>query len=112
MAFVELDDGSSKREIGLFGDSYEVNRNKLKEDIVLVVQGKVMEDAFSGGLRIMADRIYDLGEARSCFARGLSLQMNGNADVNRLKTLLTPTVTRKTAAWYASATAMRKRVAM
>ncbi len=90
MAFVELDDGSSKREIGLFGDSYEVNRNKLKEDIVLVVQGKVSEDSFSGGLRIMADRIYDLGEARSCFARGLSLQMNGNADVNRLKALLTP----------------------
>lgn len=90
MAFVELDDGSSKREISLFGDSYETNRNRLKEDIVLVVQGKVMEDAFSGGLRIMADRIYDLGEARSFFARGLSLQMNGNADVNRLKTLLTP----------------------
>ena len=90
MAFVELDDGSSKREISLFGDSYETNRNRLKEDIVLVVQGKVMEDAFSGGLRIMADRIYDLGEARSHFARGLSLQMNGNADVNRLKTLLTP----------------------
>jgi len=90
MAFVELDDGSSKREIGLFGDSYEVNRNKLKEDIVLVVQGKVSEDAFSGGLRIMADRIYDLGEARSQFSRGLALQMNGNADVNKLKTLLSP----------------------
>ncbi|PXX48974.1 DNA polymerase III subunit alpha [Aquitalea magnusonii] len=90
MAFVELDDGSAKREISLFGDSYESNRNRLKEDIVLVVQGKVTEDAFSGGLRIMADRLYDLGEARSRFARGLSLQMNGNADVGKLKTLLGP----------------------
>ncbi|WP_199052144.1 DNA polymerase III subunit alpha [Aquitalea sp. ASV15] len=90
MAFVELDDGSAKREISLFGDSYESNRNRLKEDIVLVVQGKVTEDAFSGGLRIMADRLYDLGEARSRFARGLSLQMNGNADVGKLKSLLGP----------------------
>ena len=90
MAFVELDDGTSKREVSLFGDSFEQNRNRLKEDIVLVVEGRVTEDAFSGGVRILADKLYDLGEARSRFARSLHLQMNGNADVAKLKSLLGP----------------------
>ncbi|HJV05873.1 MAG TPA: DNA polymerase III subunit alpha [Chromobacteriaceae bacterium] len=90
MAFVQLDDGSTKLEVSLFAESYEANRSRLKDDTVLVVEGKVSEDNFSGGLRIIADKVYELGEARSRYARSLSLQMNGNSDVGKLKTLLQP----------------------
>ncbi|VEB40862.1 DNA polymerase III subunit alpha [Chromobacterium violaceum] len=68
MAFVQLDDGTAKLEVSLFAESFELNRDKLKEDVVLVVEGKVSEDSFSGGLRIVVDKLYSLGEARSRYA--------------------------------------------
>ncbi|WP_054285868.1 DNA polymerase III subunit alpha [Gulbenkiania mobilis] len=90
MAFVQLDDGSAKLEVSIFAEAFEANRTRLKEDTVLVVEGKVSNDDFSGGLRIVVDKLYDLGEARSRFARSLLLTMNGNADVGRLKNVLSP----------------------
>ncbi|MBI3143953.1 MAG: DNA polymerase III subunit alpha [Pseudogulbenkiania sp.] len=90
MAFIQLDDGSAKREVSVFSENVDANRARLREDTVLVIEGKVSEDSFSGGLRIIADKIYELGEARSRYARSLALQINGNADVARLRTTLTP----------------------
>jgi DNA polymerase-3 subunit alpha len=65
---------------------------------VLVVEGKVSNDDFSGGLRIIADKLMTLGEARSRFARALHLRLNGevkgtggaSAAADRLQTLLAP----------------------
>jgi DNA polymerase-3 subunit alpha len=65
---------------------------------VLVVEGKVSNDEFSGGLRIIADRLLTLGEARGRFARALQLRLNGEvgtsggptATANKLQTLLEP----------------------
>ncbi|WP_024303592.1 DNA polymerase III subunit alpha [Pseudogulbenkiania sp. MAI-1] len=90
MAFIQLDDGSAKREVSVFSESFDANRTKLREDTVLVIEGKVSEDSFNGGLRIIADKIYELGEARSRYARSLALQINGNADVAKLRTTLSP----------------------
>ncbi|WP_047236961.1 DNA polymerase III subunit alpha [Chromobacterium subtsugae] len=92
MAFVELDDGSTKLEVSLFAESFETNRDKLKEDVVLVVEGKVSEDSFAGAgrLRIIVDKLYSLGEARSRYARSLALQLSGQVDVARLKSELHP----------------------
>ena len=41
--------------------SFEANRSRLKDDVVLVIEGKVSEDNFSGGLRIIADKVYRAG---------------------------------------------------
>lgn len=90
MAFVQLDDGTAKLEVSLFAESFELNRDKLKEDVVLVVEGKVSEDSFSGGLRIVVDKLYSLGEARSRYARGLALQLPAKPDIARLKSELHP----------------------
>jgi DNA polymerase-3 subunit alpha len=90
MAFIQLDDGSTKLEVSVFSEVLEANRTKLRDDIVLVVEGKISNDDFSGGLRIIADKLLDLGEARSRFARSLRLKMNGQTDVARLKSLLQP----------------------
>ncbi|AUH49600.1 DNA polymerase III subunit alpha [Chromobacterium sp. ATCC 53434] len=90
MAFVQLDDGTAKLEVSLFAESFELNRDKLKEDVVLVVEGKVSEDSFSGGLRIVVDKLLSLGEARSRYARGLALQLPAKPDIARLKAELHP----------------------
>jgi DNA polymerase-3 subunit alpha len=88
MVIVVLDDATAQVEVTVFNELYEANRQRLREDELLIVQGQVRKDDFSGGLRISADRVLDLTDARCQYARGLSLSMNGQSDSARLKKLL------------------------
>jgi len=90
MAIVVLDDGTSQREVTVFNELWDAERAKIKEDELLVVEGKVQKDDYSGGLRISADKLYTLAEARGRYARSLRLTLNGSADAKRLHSLLTP----------------------
>ncbi len=69
MAIVALDDASETREVVVFGELFETVREELREDAVIVVQGTVRADEFSGGLRITADQIWSLPQARAHFAK-------------------------------------------
>ena len=75
MAFVLLDDGTEPREVAVYSEVLDASRGKIVTDEVLVVEGKVSSDEFSGGVRIVADRLLTLGEARSRFARALQLRI-------------------------------------
>ncbi len=90
MAVVTLDDGTTQREIVVFNELWDAERAKIKEDELLLVEGKVQDDRFSGGLRVNAEKLYTLAEARGRFARGLRLTMNGGSDAKRLQALLAP----------------------
>jgi DNA polymerase III subunit alpha len=90
MMVVMLDDGSAQVEISVFNELFEKHREKLKEDSLLVVAGKVQADEFSGGLRVGADELMDLETLRSRYAALLKLSMNGLADAKRLQQLLGP----------------------
>ena len=57
---------------------------------MLIVEGKVSEDGFTGGLRVVAEQLMDLATARAKFARELRLSCNGGSDAQRLFALLKP----------------------
>jgi len=90
MAVVVLDDGTTQLEVTVFNELWDAERAKIKEDELLLVEGKVQKDDYSGGLRITADKLYTLAEARGRYARGLRLVMNGGSDARRLQALLSP----------------------
>ena len=90
MMVVMLDDGTAQVEISVFNELYEKHRDKLKEDSLLVVSGKVQNDEFSGGLRVLAEDLLDLSALRARYASMLRLSMNGQADAKRLQQLLAP----------------------
>jgi len=90
MMLVMLDDGSAQVEISVFNELFEKHREKLKEDSLLVLAGKVQSDEFSGGLRVSADELMDLETLRSRYAALLRLSMNGLADAKRLQQVLGP----------------------
>jgi DNA polymerase-3 subunit alpha len=94
MAIVLLDDGTAQIEISVFNEQYEAHRDILRDDELLVVQGKVSRDDFSGGLRVVAERLMNLASARAQFARAMHLRLNGNganaANAGKLKNLLAP----------------------
>ena len=90
MAIVTLDDATAQLEVSVYNELFEAGRSKIKEDEVLLVEGKVTRDDFSGGLRVVADRLMTLGEARGRFAKELALSMNGHSNAEKLRALLEP----------------------
>ena len=99
MAFVQIDDGTSSLEVSVFNEIFEAERAKIKDDEVLIVEGKVQRDDFAGEgkVRVIAERLLTLAEARGRFAKYLRLSLNGQASgpnaqaaVQRLRALLAP----------------------
>ena len=90
MMVVMLDDGSAQMEITVFNELFEKHRDKLKEDALLIVHGKIQRDEFSGGFRITAEELLDLETLRARYAARLRIAMNGQADAKRLQELLAP----------------------
>jgi DNA polymerase-3 subunit alpha len=90
MMVVMLDDASAQVEISVFNELFERHRDKLKEDALLIVSGKVQDDQFSGGLRVLAEDLLDLEALRARYGARLKISMNGGADAKRLQQVLAP----------------------
>jgi DNA polymerase-3 subunit alpha len=90
MAVVQLDDATARVEVTVYNELFEASRNLLKEDQLLVVEGRPQNDEFTGGVRISAEHLYDLQAARQKFARGIKLVCNGQSQGARLRELLSP----------------------
>ena len=90
MAIVMLDDGSAQVEVTVYNDLFEPNRHLFKDDEFLAIQGKVSEDRFSGGLRVVAEKVMDIAATRAGFAKALRVTMNGQADAAKLRELIKP----------------------
>ena len=81
MAIITLDDASAQVEISVFNELWDAERSKIKEDELLLVEGKVQRDDYSGGLRVSADKLMTLAEARGRHARVLKLSLNGGSNI-------------------------------
>jgi len=90
MMVLTLDDATAQVEITVFSELFEKCRDRIREDALLVVAGKVQRDEFSGGLRVSADELLDLQALRTRFAARLRIAMNGQADAKRLQQVLAP----------------------
>ncbi len=71
----KLDDGSEPIETVVNEELLDANKELLAEDSLLVVQGKVQNDRFSGGLRLNATQVWDLAAARARFGRYLLVEL-------------------------------------
>lgn len=77
VAFVTIDDGSMPMDVTVYSEVLDANKGKINQDEVLIVEGKVSNDEFSGGFRVIAEKLITLGEARGRYARLLRLSING-----------------------------------
>ena len=90
MIAVVIEDGTGQVEISVFNELFEAHRDKLKEDTLVVVAGKVQMDPFIGGLRVTAEEIFDLDSLRARYGSSLRIAINGQADARRLMEMLSP----------------------
>jgi len=72
-----LDDGSESIEVVANEDALGAQRELLKEDELVVVQGKLQPDRFGGGLRLSVQQVWDLAGARARFGRCLMVDVSG-----------------------------------
>jgi DNA polymerase-3 subunit alpha len=92
MAVITLDDGSAQLEMTVFNDIYEASRPWIRDDELLVVNGKANMDDYSGNMRITAEELYDFASARAVFAKRLDIfcSMDDKIRVPQLAELLKP----------------------
>ena len=94
MAFLTLDDKTARIEIGVYGELYDQRRDVIHKDKVLVVKGEASHDHYSGGLRLSADELFDIEQARSNLARHMQIQLMASqvnsSVVTHLKSILRP----------------------
>ena len=64
MAIITLDDRTGRIEVAVFADVYQEYREKLIKDALLIVEGQVSDDDYSGALKMRADSVVALEEAR------------------------------------------------
>jgi DNA polymerase-3 subunit alpha len=78
VAIFKLDDKTEVIEAVANEDLLNANRELLKDDELIIVQGKVQPDRFSGGLRLTVSQVWDLAGARCRFGKYLRVDVNGS----------------------------------
>ena len=96
MAFLTLDDRSGRIEVALFADVYNDYRELIAKDAILVVEGEVSIDDYSGGMKMRALTVKTLEQTRSAKVNHLTIHLDnascsGNT-ANRLSSALRPHV--------------------
>ncbi|MDQ7090695.1 MAG: DNA polymerase III subunit alpha [Methylococcales bacterium] len=74
MGFAVLDDRTGRLEVAAFSKTYDQYRDVFVKDTLLVAEGSLTIDDFSGMLRLTADKMYNIEQARATFARGLTFE--------------------------------------
>lgn len=97
MAFVTLDDRTGRLELAVFSELFERHRDLLAKDTLLVVEGQVSMDEYSGGFKMSAERIYNIDQARATFASRLEIDVDAalaaTGFMQELKQILKPATT-------------------
>ena len=79
-AFLTLDDKSGRIELSVWAEKFNAYREILVKDALLVVQGNVSEDSFTGGLKMVAESIQSIYDARCSKLNRLELSLSGGAE--------------------------------
>ena len=79
LALFKLDDKSGVIEGSVDEATLNANKNLLKDDELIIIQGTVQNDRFSGGLRLKVAQVWDLPTARCRFGKFLRVLVNGKA---------------------------------
>lgn len=94
MAFITLDDQTARLEVRVFGDIYEQYQSVIQPDKLVVIQGKLGQDNYNGGLSGTAESVYDLQKARELFGKAVQLTVKQQGDdtqwVSQMQAVMTP----------------------
>ena len=77
MGFALLDDRTGRLECAAFNEVYDRYRDIFVKDSLLIAEGALAVDSFSGALRLTVEKLYDIEQAREAFARSIQIELDG-----------------------------------
>jgi DNA polymerase-3 subunit alpha len=75
LCFLVIDDRSARMEVSLFPDTFDAYRGKVAKDAILLLEGEVQPDDYTGTLKLKVEKVYTIEEARARFSRALLLDL-------------------------------------
>src|SRR5690606_10528111 len=75
--FIAVEDHSGRADIFLSNEAFMTYADLMNKDAIIVVEGNVAADDFTGSYRITANHIMSLAEAKSRFAKGVDILISG-----------------------------------
>jgi DNA polymerase III subunit alpha len=75
MAILQLDDRSARIEVTVYADTYAEHRDLLVKDNIVIVEGSVAHDDYSGGLSMRVKGVRSLVQARESYASELTIEV-------------------------------------
>jgi DNA polymerase-3 subunit alpha len=75
MAVLNMDDRSARIEATLFGDAYSEYRELLQKDAILILEGAVNHDDYSGALGMRVNTVRSLEQARQAARAELTIEV-------------------------------------
>ncbi|MDH5172301.1 MAG: DNA polymerase III subunit alpha, partial [Gammaproteobacteria bacterium] len=76
MAILQLDDRTARIEVTVYADTYAEHRELLAKDNIVIVEGSVAHDDYSGGLGMRARSVRSLLQARQDYASELTIEVS------------------------------------
>jgi len=75
MAVITLDDRTARMDAVIYADLFSAHRDLLVKDKLLVLEGEVGVDDFTGGCSMTVQKLSDLDTARETFARNVVIRL-------------------------------------
>jgi DNA polymerase-3 subunit alpha len=76
MAFISLDDSTARLDVKVYSELYTTVHDMLVKNTLLVAEGEVRFDEYSGGYSMTAKNILTLDTARETYAKHLALRVS------------------------------------
>jgi len=90
MAVIMIDDSTAQIDVLFFSDSYHQYREYLVKDKLIVVEGEISLDEFSGNNRVICRELFSIDQARERYAKCLKILLpeNKSDEIGKLAQLL------------------------
>ena len=75
--FIAVDDHTGRVDAFLSNEIYATYADLMVKDTIVVIQGQVAADDFTGGYKINADHVMTLADAKARYARGVGIAVSG-----------------------------------
>jgi DNA polymerase III subunit alpha len=91
MAVATIEDNSSQIDVLCFSETFNLYREFLVKDHLIIVEGEVSIDEFSGGYRLLCREIFSIEQARARHAKFLQINLPQYRaeDIDKLAGILT-----------------------
>jgi DNA polymerase-3 subunit alpha len=75
--FISVEDHTGRADAFLNNETYATYADLMEKDAIVVIEGHVTADDFSGGFKITANHIISLADAKARFSNGVSISVSG-----------------------------------